>query len=124
MTRETIKISRFSSRLRRLLHSFRFRLTLLFVAILAVILAVFSVFIYNRQRQIVYVETENSLSRLSSQLVAYYSSQLTSQEEEDEERTAPIPQSDVPLLQDDAIFALVDLDGKVALQQGAANPMF
>ncbi|MFN2177807.1 MAG: ATP-binding protein [Anaerolineales bacterium] len=121
MTRETIKISRFSSRLRRLLHSFRFRLTLLFVAILAVILAVFSVFIYNRQRQIVYVETENSLSRLSSQLVAYYSSQLTSQEEEDEEQTAPIPQSDVPLLQDDAIFALVDLDGKVALQQGAAQ---
>ena len=58
---------------RRFLRSFRFRLTLFFVAILALILVFFSIYIYTRQVRVLYAETENRLAIQSAQLAAYYS---------------------------------------------------
>jgi signal transduction histidine kinase len=114
--------SRPSTALRRLLHSFRFRLTLLFVAILALVLAGFSVFIYTRQAQIIQAEIVNRLATQSAQLAAYYSVRLHSYEEDSEGRSINGPQVDLPLLPENTVLALVGLDGKVVLQQGALQP--
>lgn len=107
---------------RRLLHSFRFRLTLLFVAILALILAGFSVFVYTRQAQILRSEMVTQLSTQSAQLATYYSAQLHAFDEESEGLSIRLPQMDLPLLPDNSVLALIGLDGKVALQQGELQP--
>jgi len=111
-----------SAALQRLLHSFRFRLTLLFVGILALILAGFSIYVYTRQAQILYAETVNRVEVLLAQLAAYYGAQLHSTEEEGEGRSIQVPQDDLPLLPDNAVLALVGLDGRVILQQGSLQP--
>jgi heavy metal sensor kinase len=108
--------------LQRVLNSFRFRLTLLFVAILALVLTGFSVFIYTRQAQIIHAEMVNRLATQSAQLAAYYGTQLHLYEEAQEERTDRGLQVDLPLLPDNALLVLVDLDGNVVLQQGALQP--
>lgn len=112
----------FSGRLRQVLHSFRFRLTLLFVAILALVLAVFSIFIYTRQAQIIRTEVANRLATQSAQLVSYYSAQLHLYEEDREGRSEHNPQTELPLLQENALLALVGSDGQVVLQQGVLQP--
>lgn len=116
------KPSRFADGLRRLLHSFRFRLTLMFVAILALVLAGFSAFIYNRQVQINHAEEVSRLVSQSAQLVAYYESQMAFTENQREGRSVSVPQSKLPLLPDDTLLALVGLDGKAVLQQGPLQP--
>lgn len=103
--------------LRHVLHSFRFRLTLLFLAILGLILAGFSTFIYTRQKQVLYRETANRLSTQSTQLAAYYNAQL-SPFEEGEEHPMRIPLGSMPLLQEGSVLALISQDGKVVYQQG------
>ncbi|MGW8227075.1 MAG: ATP-binding protein [Anaerolineales bacterium] len=109
-----------SGRIRRFLLSFRFRLTLLFVAILALIVVIFSVFIYTRQVQALHAETENRLSAQSAQLVTYYTSIiLRAFEEEHEEHANIIPQENLPLLQESEILVIVGSDGAVVRQQGA-----
>ena len=118
MNSTAIQPPRPSIDLRRVLHSFRFRLTLLFVAILALILGGFSVFIYTRQAQIIRSETVNRLATQSAQLAAYYSDLLHSYEEDSEGRSNLSPQTDLPLLPQNAVLALVGLDGNVVLQQG------
>jgi cell division protein FtsL len=105
--------------LRRLLHSFRFRLTLLFVLILAVILSVFSVYIYTRQARLLYAEAVDRLADQSAQLAAYYTAQLRMLAEAGEGHPVNIPQVELPLLPENSALALVSQDGKVALQQGA-----
>jgi heavy metal sensor kinase len=110
--------SSFRASLRRLLHSFRFRLTLLFVAILAVILIAFSVFIYTRQARLLYAEEVDRLVEQSAQLEAYYHAQLSMLAEASEGHPVNIPQGELPLLPENSILALVSQDGKVALQQG------
>jgi len=106
-------------KLRHFLHSFRFRLTLLFVAILAVILAGFSVFIYTRQVQILYAETENRLSAQSAQLATYYSGLiLRAFGDENEEHSFTFPQENLPLLQDKDILVVIGPDGSIVRQQG------
>ena len=122
MSSTTPQLSHPRGTLRRVLHSFRFRLTLLFVAILGLILAGFSVFIYNRQAQILYDEAVNHLATQSAQLNAYYSAQLRSYHEASEGRSIGLPQGDLPLLPDYTVLVLIGLDGKVALQQGALQP--
>jgi len=111
-----------ANKFRRLLHSFRFRLTLLFVGILALVLVGFSVLIYTRQSQILYAETVNRLAVQSAQLTTYYSAQLHSDDEESEEHAMPITQGDLPLLPENTVLALIGLDGRVALQQGTLQP--
>ncbi|MGW8225195.1 MAG: ATP-binding protein [Anaerolineales bacterium] len=114
--------SRSPGRIGRVVHSFRFRLTLLFVAILALILAGFSAFIYTRQAQIIHTEMANRLAAQSAQLVTYYSAQLHFYEEDREGRSNPIPQADLPLLPENAVLALIGTDGNVILQQGTLQP--
>ena len=111
-----------TTRFQRLLHSFRFRLTLLFVGILALVLAGFSIFIYTRQSQIIRAEAVNRLAVQSAQLAAYYGAQLHADEEESEDRSKQSPQGELPLLPENTVLALIGLDGKVVLQQGTMQP--
>jgi len=104
------------------LHSFRFRLTLLFVAILALILAIFSIFIYTRQAQILRVEVLTRLAAQSDQLAEYYRAQMRSSEEESEDRSEHTPQGSPPLLPENALLVIVGLDKQVTLLQGALQP--
>jgi two-component system OmpR family sensor kinase len=122
MSNANPRISPPANNFRRLLHSFRFRLTLLFVGILAFVLVGFSVFIYTRQAQILYAETVNRLAVQSAQLAAYYSAQLYSDDEKSEEHAMPITQTDLPLLPENTVLALIGLDGNIAFQQGSLQP--
>lgn len=110
------------NRLRQVLHSFRFRLTLMFVAILAIILAVFSIFIYTRQVEIVTTEAENRLTAQSIQLVGYYNAQLHSFEEESEGRSRNGPQFEFPLLPENSILAAIGPNEQVTQLQGELHP--
>jgi signal transduction histidine kinase len=92
-------------------------LTLLFVVILALLLAGFSVFIYTRQTQIVRAEVVNRLATQSAQLTVYFSSQLLSADEEREGRSNQTSQAELPLLPEYTVLALIGLDGNVVLQQ-------
>ena len=106
-------------RVRRFLRSFRFRLTLFFVAILALILVFFSIFIYTRQVRVLHAETENRLAAQSIQLAAYYSSLIMRTfGDEKEEHTFSFPQENLPLLQESDILVIVGEDSSVVRQQG------
>lgn len=111
-----------ASSFQRVLHSFRFRLTLMFVAILAIILVVFSIFIYSSQVEIVTTEAENRLAAQSIQLVAYYNTQLHSFEEESEGRSKNGPQVEFPLLPENAILAAIGSNKQVVQLQGELHP--
>lgn len=122
MSNNSLQASQPSGSIRCVVHSFRFRLTLLFVAILALILAGFSVFIYTRQAQIIHTEMANRLAAQSAQLVTYFSAQLHFYEEDREGQPSPVTQADLPLLPENAVLALVGKDGNVILQQGTLRP--
>lgn len=108
---------------KRFFLSFRFRLALLFVAILAVILAIFSIFIYTRQVQVLYAETSNRLTTQSAQLAAYYSGLIMRAfGDEKEEHTFNFPQENLPLLQENDILVITGLDGSIVSQQGKLQP--
>ena len=74
-----------SSRLGRLIHSIRFRITLWFVAILAAILGAFSIFIYFRQTEVLRAETSSRLIAQQSQLGNYYRAVFHSVNEKESE---------------------------------------
>jgi signal transduction histidine kinase len=103
------------SRSTGVLKSFRFRLTMWFVLILAVILGGFSVFIYFRQVQVLRSETTTSISTKASQLMLFFSSDFirSSRIYEDELEHLPNFSSDLPLLQESDQFALLGSDGRV-----------
>jgi signal transduction histidine kinase len=106
-------------RINHLVHSFRFRLTLLFVAILAVILVGFSVFIYTRQVQVLRAEAVTRLSGGSVQLASYYEALLRrTLEEPNEAPLFNLSQDKLPLLGQDDLFAVIGLDGTVIQEQG------
>jgi len=108
---------------RRFLRSFRFRLTLFFVAILALILVFFSIYIYTRQVRVLYAETENRLAIQSAQLAAYYNGVIMRAfGDENEEHTFNFPQENLPLLQESDILVIVGPDGSVVRQQGEMQP--
>ena len=104
-----------TTRLRRLLRSFRFRLTLWFVAVLALLLAGFSLFIYWRQAQVLRAETTNRFVAQSSQIAAYYSAiyRRDFEEEHNEGVRFRLSQSDLPLLQRQDVLALIDAAGNL-----------
>ncbi|HEX7975571.1 MAG TPA: hypothetical protein VF498_14270, partial [Anaerolineales bacterium] len=60
------------SRLKALIHSIRFRLTLWFAVILFVVLAVFSGFVYTQQASFLRYTTLNRLELKNRQLVAFF----------------------------------------------------
>ena len=105
-----------------MVHSFRFRLTVLFVAILGLVLVGFSVFIYTRQAQIIRTEMANQIAAQSSQLVAYYNAQLHFYEEGREGRSSSFAQADLPLLPENAVLAIISMDDKAVWQQGSLQP--
>jgi len=111
MSKTVHQVSLMRVTLRRLLHSFRFRLTLLFVAILALILAGFSFYIYTRQVRILYAEAAERLSQQSAQLAAYFNEQLRIVAEASEGHPIQIPQEALPLLAENSVLALVGQDG-------------
>lgn len=107
------------TRFHRFLRSFRFRLTLYFVAILGVILVGFSVFLYTRQAQALRAETASQLASQSTQLVGYYSERLPMPSEPDANNpVGTVPRSNLPLLQDTAVLVVVAQDGSVIQQLG------
>jgi signal transduction histidine kinase len=105
---------------RKLFHSFRFRLTLWFVAILAVILGAFSLFIYTRQVEFLRTETVNQLTSQSRQLEDYYRSMMRIAFESDHEgpNSIHLPNGNLPLLQKNEILALVSAQGDIVQSQG------
>jgi heavy metal sensor kinase len=108
-----------SARFRRVVRSFRFRLTLYFVAILAVILAGFSIFLYTRQAQVLRVEAANQLSTQSSQLANYYMAFLgQGSEDENGNRVNILPKNEYPLLQESDVLVILGADRAVVQQQG------
>ncbi len=98
-----------------LLHSFRFRLTLWFVLILAIILGGFSLFIYIRQVQVLRSDTTTRLVAQAGQLELFFSSDFLRSFEEYEGEIEHLPNfsSDLPLLQETDQFALLGNDGNV-----------
>lgn len=116
----TPSASRDSGTLRRFVRSVRFRLTLWFVAILALIVGAFCLFIYFRQVQ---VTREQTLSRLEAQsglLANFYRASVHSALEEGfegSESDALVTQNQ-PLLQVSDALALVGADGQVLQHSG------
>ena len=104
--------------LRRGLGSVRFRLTLWFVAILALVLTVFSVFIYTRQTSVLVNETRLRLAYQSGRLDAYYQTLLHTLDEREHSEGNPTVPVDQPLLQEGDVLALVAANNQV-LQQSA-----
>jgi signal transduction histidine kinase len=103
------------ARLWRFGRSFRFRLTLWFVAVLGVILAGFSVFIYFHQVAVQQSEVRNRLMTTSAQLETYYRDLLLraiGQGLGVPERFEP-PQTALPLLGNEDVFGLVGPDGSL-----------
>ncbi len=104
-------------RLRRLFSSIRFRLTLWFVVILALVLAAFSVFVYTRQAYDLRRETITRLENKTRQFQAIL--QFANRERFEGSLTVPdISQGSGPPLQEDEILAVTDLTGSVLQKYG------
>ncbi|HEY3290698.1 MAG TPA: HAMP domain-containing sensor histidine kinase [Anaerolineae bacterium] len=100
-------------------HSVRFRLALWFVAILAVILAGFSAFVYTRQAQEYARETVARLEGKSRQLEAYYRYAYRAAIERDHgDILPPSASTAMPLLTEDETVLIVDAQGAIAQQLG------
>lgn len=106
------------NRLRILTGSIRFRLTMWFVAILAVVLAAFSGFVYVRQAHDLYLDALNDLDLSSRQWEAYL--HFAAREFFENGQSPPTfdPHSSEPNLRTNQILALVDLNGKVIAKSG------
>lgn len=98
----------------RLFHSFRFRLTLWFVAILALLVAGFSLFIYIRQTQVLRVEASTRLTAQAAQFGTFYRAFLRRppEGEQTEGGTLGITEENFLYLDDNEVFALLGPDGR------------
>jgi heavy metal sensor kinase len=109
------------ARLLSVFRSFRFRLTLYFVAILTVILAGYSVFVYTRQAQLLHVQAANLLSTQSARLTELIHSPLVQTDEKEFESNMgnPTLPNDLTLeLRQTEMWAEIGSDGKVISQKG------
>ncbi len=95
--------------------SVRFRLTLWFVAILVLVLAGFSAFIYTRQVQVLRSEAGLRLASLADRLSLYYLTLLREVEHEGEAPGTGIA-GDQPLLQAGDVLALIGPQNQVLAQ--------
>jgi signal transduction histidine kinase len=113
----------FATRIRSGMHSIRFRLTLWFVAILALILAGFSALIYSRQVNEFSRENFGRLESQAHQLEAYYRFAIRQTFEQEHGETLPPDAfvSQMPLLQIDEAMLLVDPNGQVIQKLGPMN---
>ena len=111
--------------IQRLLHSFRFRLTLYFVGILALILAVFMTLIFFRQIKVIRAETTAKLSAQVNQLSGYFTAIIRSNydhDDSDHPLQAP-PINDQPLITSDEVLALVNPDGSISQKAGQVSDL-
>lgn len=107
----------FLSRLQSLTTSIRFRLTLWFVAILALVLLVFSAFVYTRQARELRSETVNRLENKIQQIQSL--DRFSHREPFEGQITIPnISQDAGPILQQDEVLALTDTQGSVVQKYG------
>ena len=96
----------------RLLHSFRFRLTLWFVAILAVILAGFSLFIFLRQVQVLRTETETRLTAQATQFATLLRAPIRRPPDEEHEEEFPsFSEDNLFFMNEHLLFAILSQDG-------------
>jgi signal transduction histidine kinase len=112
------KVHTFLQRIRILAHSIRFRLALWFVVILAIILAIFSAFIYTRQKQDLQYQT---VDRLELKIRQFQALDILSNPANflGGQLSLPIlPQDSQPLLSDNEVLALIDLQGQVLQKMG------
>jgi signal transduction histidine kinase len=100
--------------LRTLMHSIRFRLTVWFVAVLALVLVGFSTFIYTRQTREYALETSTRVVGKARQLETYYRYLIRQANEREHGDTLPpnAVQGQMPLLQDDDVLLLLDAKGQ------------
>jgi signal transduction histidine kinase len=104
-------------RLRAFLTSIRFKLTLWFVAILGVVLLVFSVVIYTQQARGLQRDAEEGLERMLNQI---RTSEEISSDEAHERRTfiPNLSQNSSFFLQDNEVLAVTDLQAQVVQKYG------
>lgn len=116
-----IRSRRLFERTRQVLTSIRFRLTMWFAAILALVLLAFSVFIYVQQshdlREASLARLENKFGRLQALV------QLPGREAERAGRLSlpSMPDNAQPLLQDTDVMALTDPSGRVVQFSGTLS---
>jgi len=117
------KNPKFPFRFKQFVRSIRFRITIWFVAILAIILGAFSLFIYLRQIQVLRAEAESRLIAQESQLNNYYRAVLHSffERENEPSEVGGFSRENLPLLQPSDVFALLDPSGQ-AFQQSTNFP--
>jgi signal transduction histidine kinase len=104
-------------RLKALLRSIRFRLTLWFAAILALVMLVFSTFVYIQQSRSLQAATIARLQGKFSELQAGFA--LPAQESFEGHLTLPaVPAGAQPLLQQGDVIAVTDVSGTVVQSLG------
>jgi hypothetical protein len=109
-------IKNIPARLRVLFDSIRFRLTLWFVAILALVLVVFSAFIYTLQARDL---TRQTVDRLESKIRQIQSLDQNLHEPFESQITIPdISQNAGPLLGTADVLAVTDTRGQVVQEYG------
>jgi signal transduction histidine kinase len=99
-------------------QSIRFQLTLWSVAILAVILLIFSAFVYLRQSHDLQIDTENQLQIKTQQLELLYRVSGAFDTDNDHFQAPNLNQDGSALLQDKEMLAIVDPTGKVLQKAG------
>ena len=104
-------------RLRRFTHGIRFRLTLWSVAILGLVLIVFSVFVVVTQAHVLEVEAQNQVQLQGQQLAGYFDSATQ------QLALPPLVSRRAPLLPAEGFVLIIDGHGTLVQQIGAlANP--
>jgi hypothetical protein len=104
-------------RLALFVKSIRFRLTLLNVAILAVILVAFSVFVYTRQAQVLQIQAQSQLSAKTQQLEGMYRMSFS---DSDHEHFQPpdLSSRGASLIAENMVLIVVGADGKIVQNVG------
>jgi heavy metal sensor kinase len=110
-------LARQAGRANLFVHSLRFRLTLWFVAILSIVVAIFSGFIYSMQMRELHTIALEQLELKARQLVTFYRISGL-QFSPDGQLIVPTLADDSPFLLKDEILVLVDTQGKVIFMQG------
>ncbi|HEX9027569.1 MAG TPA: HAMP domain-containing protein, partial [Anaerolineales bacterium] len=109
------------SRLNTFIHSIRFRLTIWFAAILIIVLAVLSGFVFLQQASFLNYTTLNRLELKDRQLVAFFRFAGLSVSANGQLSIPQTDRSGQPLLQEDEILTIIDPQGQVLLKQGTIS---
>ena len=114
-------LSRAGHAIHFILHSIRFRLTLWSLAILAVILLVFNLFVYTRQAQSLQLFAQSQLEITSQQMGDLFHYAGVFDSEGQHLSTADLDQRESLLLDGNTVMALVDASGQTLQSQGGID---